>query len=102
MQYLRSFGVGQTAKMMAALYFLVAAVFAVVTIPLILAFQPDYGPLGRAGVVVLLLCAPVLYAAVSFVMTAIVCSIYNFVASKIGGIAFDLEPPVRSGSTLPG
>lgn len=101
MQYLRRFGVGQTAKMMGALYFLVVAVCAVVAIPVVLAVRPDPGPMGRVGFIVFLVFAPFLYGAVAFVMTAIMCSIYNFVASKIGGIALDIEP-VRPGTTLTG
>ncbi len=100
MQYLRGFGVGQTAKMMAALYFVVIAVIAVIAIPVVLLFRPEYGPLGRVGFIVFLVCAPFLYAAIVFVITAIVTSIYNFVASRVGGVAIELGEPPRAG-TMP-
>jgi len=95
MQYLRRFGVGQTAKTMAVLYFLVMAVIAVIAIPVVLLFRPDYGPLGGVGFVVFIVIAPFLYAGIAFVMTAVVTSIYNFAASKVGGIEIELGDSAR-------
>jgi hypothetical protein len=95
MQYLRRFGVGQTAKTMAALYLLVMAVIAVIAIPIVPLFRPDYGPLGGVGFVVFIVIAPFLYAAIAFVMTAVVTSIYNLVASKVGGIEIELGDSAR-------
>ena len=86
MRQIKSFGVLQTAKVMGAIYFflgllLVAIVF--VLAPL----RPRHfhrSPL-------FLLAAPVFYGIVGFTVTAIVCGLYNAIASRIGGIAFEVS-----------
>ncbi len=68
----------QSAKVMAALYFVISVPFA-----LIMLFTV---PGGFSKIFLLL--APVLYGVMGFVCTVIGAAIYNFVASKVGGIEF--------------
>lgn len=87
-QRIRRFGVGQTAKMLGALYTLVG----VVLIPIFLIaamYAPDQAGFG-VGVAVAL---PLIYGLIGFVFTAIGCAIYNLVAGWIGGIEIELEAP---------
>lgn len=68
----------QSAKVLAALYFVISVPFALImlfTVP---------GGFSKF----FLLFAPVLYGAMGFVFTLIGAAIYNFVASKVGGIEF--------------
>ncbi len=87
-QRIRRFGVGQTAKMLGALYTLVGVVL--IPIFLIVAmYAPDQAGFG-VGVAVAL---PLIYGAIGFVFTAIGCLIYNLVAGWIGGIEIEIEQP---------
>jgi len=86
MRQIKSIGVLQTAKVMGAIYFflgllLVAIVF--VLAPL----RPRHfhrSPL-------LLLAAPVFYGVVVFILTSIVCWLYNAIAKRIGGVEFEVS-----------
>lgn len=86
---LERFGVLQTAKFVAILYFLMTAVFAVIFFVVSLFAPGVNNPFKAVGVMVLIL--PFLYGLLSFIFTAIFCFVYNFTASKIGGIEFHLS-----------
>lgn len=86
MAQIRRFGIGQTAKVVAALYTLLGLVF----VPVLLVaamFSPKETGFGTGLAVAL----PVLYGVMGFIFTAIACAIYNFVAGFVGGIEVELE-----------
>jgi hypothetical protein len=87
-QQIRRFGIGQTAKVVAALYTLLGLVF--VPVFLVAAvFSPKETGFGTG----LALALPILYGVMGFIFTAIACAIYNFVAGFVGGIEVELEGP---------
>jgi hypothetical protein len=92
MAQIKRFGVLQTAKLAAIMYFLVTAIVALPVGLITILAAPDTegraGPVFR-GVVVLL--APLPYAVMGFVCVAIVCFIYNFIAKHEGGIEIEIE-----------
>jgi len=85
-QQIRRFGIGQTSKVVAVMYALMALVF----VPVFLLgamFSPKETGFG-AG---LALALPIIYGACGFVFTAIGCAIYNFVAGLVGGVEVELD-----------
>lgn len=100
---IRRFGVIRTANIVAAMYLVVIAVIFVPILAIIAAIGARSGLGGAGGVGVLLfgLLAAVLYAAVGWVATAIVCVLYNALAGMVGGIEIELEavepPPPAAG-----
>jgi hypothetical protein len=90
-QQIRRFGVGQTAKVVGALYALMGLVFVPIFL-LAAMFSPRQTGFGPAFAFAL----PVLYGVLGFVCTAIGCAIYNFVAGLVGGIEVELEGPRAS------
>ena len=85
-QQIRRFGVGQTAKVVGALYGLMGLVF----IPVLLIasmFSPNKSGVSTGFALAL----PILYGVLGFIFTAIGCAIYNFVAGIIGGIEVELD-----------
>jgi hypothetical protein len=90
MHEIKSFEIFQTAKVMAVLYTIMGAFFAV-----FVAFMSLlHGHPGRAILAIIFL--PILYGIFSFIGTTFFCWLYNEVASRLGGIAFELTP--RSGN----
>ena len=89
MHEIKSFQIFQTAKVMAVVYAIMAAIFGV----LFALGALWHGHPVRAIMAIIFI--PILYAIVSFVMVAFLCWLYNEVAKHIGGIAFELTP--RSG-----
>jgi hypothetical protein len=86
MHEIKSFEIFQTAKVIAALYTITAAIFGV-----FVAFMSLlHGHPGRAIMAITFF--PILYGIVSFIGTAFFCWLYNEVASRLGGIAFELTP----------
>jgi hypothetical protein len=86
MQQIKSFGVLQTSKVIAALYFALGLCFAVVV--LIISAATGRGP--RHAGLVFLVGAPIFYGAVGFVLAALLCWLYNAIAKRIGGIEIEL------------
>ncbi|HUF30853.1 MAG TPA: DUF3566 domain-containing protein [Gemmatimonadaceae bacterium] len=87
-QQIRRFGIGQTAKVVGALYGFMGLIF----VPFFLigaAMAPDEMGFGM-GLAILF---PILYAVIGFIFTAIACAIYNFVARFVGGIEVEMEAP---------
>ncbi len=97
---IRSFGILQTSKFVAVLYLvLFAVVFGVVAVFGLLAtlFTGDTSAIagGVIGFVALALFAPIFYAVMGFVFTALTCCVYNLVAGWVGGIELELSAPTN-------
>jgi hypothetical protein len=86
MRQIKSFGVLQTAKIMGAIYFFVGLLL-VVLVFVLAPIRPRH--IHRSPL--LLLAAPVFYGIVGFIVTAIFCGLYNAIASRIGGIEFEIS-----------
>jgi hypothetical protein len=85
-QQIRRFGIGQTSKVVAVMYALMALVF----VPVFLLgamFSPKETGFGAGFALAL----PIIYGACGFVFTAIGCAIYNFVAGLVGGVEVELD-----------
>jgi len=92
---IKSFGVLQTAKVVAVLYLLL---FAVIGIPVGLGMAlARSAPIGFAMILLL----PIGYGLLGFVLTAITCALYNLVAGWTGGIEVDLGPAAHTTSLQP-
>ncbi len=77
--------IAQTAKVAAILYAVMGLVHFVIGVFIIL-----FGKGPAIGVGILFIFMPVLAAIFGFIGVAIVCWIYNIIASKMGGIEFEL------------
>ena len=106
---IRRFDVIRTANIVAALYAVIVLVIGLVfLLPIMLlagAAAAEYGGEalagGVVGVVVLLGLALLFYAALGWIMTAIVCALYNVVAARIGGMRLEVEVEAPSPSPVP-
>ena len=75
--------VGQTSKVIASLYFVVAVVIAVIAfIAVSVTGANNFSPL-------LILLFPIIYGVVIWLVFALMLSVYNMVAARIGGVEFE-------------
>ena len=95
MYRIRRFGVVKIATMVAVIYVIVIAIFAVPAAIIVLALRrfEDAGA-GAVEVVIGGVLIAIIYAAVGWIFTAIGCAIYNLAARWIGGIEVQVEPVV--------
>ncbi len=91
-QRIDRFSVGQTAKVVAALYALMGLVFAPFFV-LAALFSPRQAGFGVGFALVV----PILYGAAGFIFTAIGCALYNLVAGWVGGVEVELGPVTGGG-----
>ena len=103
---IRKFGVVQTAKVAAILYFFITAIMLVPFGIIFLAVDSvsdDFGATEGVFGSVIFLFAPIIYAVVGFVFVAIGCPIYNLVSKWVGGIEVEVEDqhliPVESNTS---
>lgn len=85
---IKRFSVIQTAKLLAALYFVGTAIF-MIPFGLIMMAVGGQNSMPFGGLMVLIL--PVIYGIMGFVFVAVSCLLYNLVASKIGGVEVEIE-----------
>lgn len=93
-QRINRFSIGQTAKVVGALYALLGLVF----IPfyfLASAFVPRQSMFGAGFALII----PVVYGVIGFIVSAIACILYNWVAGMVGGIEIQLDDTGRSGAS---
>lgn len=101
MARIKKFGVVQTSKVVAVIYFLLSAV---ILIPLgLLASVFNGGEFSEwefllSGFFIFFL--PFIYGTFAFIGTAIACLIYNLISGWIGGIEVELETSVEEEHTL--
>ena len=75
--------VGQTSKVIASLYFVVAVVIAVIAfIAVSVTGANNFSPM-------LILLFPIIYGIVIWLVFALMLSVYNMVAARIGGVEFE-------------
>ncbi len=91
MKRVRKFGVFQTAKVSAVIYFLLSAVF-MIPVALISTIMggseiPGF-PFARGFLIIIL---PFFYGALGFIFTAMGCLVYNLVSGWTGGIEVEFE-----------
>ena len=82
---IKRFGAHSTASTVAILYFILGVIF----VPIVY-FASLANPTGKLPTITLIL-GPVAYAVFGYIMTAIMCWLYNMVASWSGGITMTLE-----------
>jgi hypothetical protein len=85
-QRINRFSIGQTAKVIGALYALLGLVF----IPFYFfasAFVPRQSMFGAGFALVI----PIVYGVNGFIASAIACILYNWVAGMVGGIEIQLD-----------
>ena len=82
---IKRFGAHSTASTVAILYFILA----LIVVPIIY-FASQANPNGKLPTIILIL-GPVGYAVFGYVMTAIMCWLYNLIASWSGGVTMTLE-----------
>jgi hypothetical protein len=92
MYRIRRFGVIQTATIVAVIYVLVIAIFAIPFAFLVFAYSPSNSAAFAVSVLVGGLLAALLYAAIGWIFTAIACLLYNLAAGWTGGIVVQVEP----------
>ena len=92
MAQIKRFEPVQTGKVFAILYGVVSAIFCIPMGVFTLLFKgaSENTAAGTIGAV-FILAAPLLYAALGFVIVALSAIVYNFVASKVGGIEMDIS-----------
>jgi hypothetical protein len=83
---IRSFSVVQTSKIAAVLYFAISLIF-VPLFTIAIAMNPHTSKGGLVFVVFL----PLVYGVVGFLVTAIACLLYNWLAKFVGGAEFTIE-----------
>jgi hypothetical protein len=84
MHEIKSFKIFQTARVIAVLYAIVGLIAMV-----LFAFLPVRRGFPGHGFMAIIF-VPILYGILSFIFTALLCWLYNEVASRIGGVAFEL------------
>jgi hypothetical protein len=89
MHEIKSFKIFQTAKVIGALYLIFGFVEGVI---LAIAFAHSPHPAPFKGKLFILIGLPILAGVLGFIFGAIFCWLYNLVAARIGGIAFELTP----------
>lgn len=88
MHEIKSFKIFQTAKVIAVLYAITFAIFAAFVL-VSTSFGPRRSPPPPHVILFLL---PILGGIWSFLVTGFFCWLYNLIAPRIGGIAFELAP----------
>jgi len=95
MAQIKRFGVLQTAKFAAVMYFIFTVIlmipFGLISIIIGSATGGKEGFLGAMFGGVFMLFMPLIYAVLGFVFVAIGCLVYNLIAKLVGGIEIEIE-----------
>jgi len=89
MHEIKSFKIFQTAKVIAVLYLIFGLVEGAI-LAIGFAHSPHPGPF--TWTLFVSIGVPFLFGVVGFIFAVIMCWLYNLVAARIGGIAFELRP----------
>ena len=96
---IRRFSVMKTATVVALMYTVIVAVFAIPFFLLvaIAGVSTNGGPTnavgGGVGLLVVAIVAALVYGLIGWIATAILCLLYNFVAGLVGGIELEVDRP---------
>jgi len=85
MHEIKSFKIFQTAKVIGVLYAVLGFVEGAIILIMSLR-HPHRLPISIS------IGLPILFAVIGFIMMVIFCWLYNLIAARIGGIAFELTP----------
>ena len=91
MKRIKKFGVFQTAKVFAIIYFIIAAIFMIPFGLLSTALGSEAIPGFPVAGGLFLILIPFIYGFIAFIMIAIACLVYNLIAQKVGGIELEIE-----------
>lgn len=91
MKRIRRIGVLQTSKVVAIIYFLIAAVLVLPIGIMSTWFGTDTIPALPFGGGMFFMFVPLVYGIAGFITTAFSCLVYNVIAKYTGGIEFDVE-----------
>lgn len=83
---IKRISVAQTSKVVAILYVAFSLIYSVIGIPMIL-----FGNAQIKGMGFMYLFMPILAGIFGFIFVAFACWIYNIVASKFGGVEFEIK-----------
>ena len=89
MHEIKSFKIFQTAKVIAVLYLIFGVVEGAI---LAIAIAHSHRPHSFMGTLFALIGVPILFGVLGFISMVIICWLYNLIAARIGGIAFELTP----------
>ena len=89
MHEIKSFKIFQTAKVIAVLYLIFGFIEGVF---LAIMIAHSHHPAPFKGTLSVLIGAPILFGVLGFIFMVINCWLYNLIAARIGGIAFELAP----------
>ncbi len=95
MYRIRRFGILKTATVVALIYMVIVAIFAIPFALLVIVAGSSQGAFGQTtaiGAVTLAFVAIVVYGILGWIFTAIACALYNLVAGWTGGIEVQVEP----------
>jgi drug/metabolite transporter (DMT)-like permease len=81
--------IGQTSKVIALCYAVVALVGVVIYWVFMRGLMRDSGAASPGAIILILV--PVLYGVIVFIVTSLMFFIYNQVAAKVGGVEFDVS-----------
>jgi len=90
MHEIKSFKIFQTARVIAVLYLIFGFVEGVI-LAIMIAHRPPPAPF-KGTLFILLIGVPILAGVLGFIFGVIICWLYNLIAARIGGIAFELTP----------
>jgi hypothetical protein len=91
MHEIKSFRIFQTAQVIAVLYVIFGFIEgAILTVAFAHSSRPHPHPL--LGTLFFLVGLPILFGVIGFIILVIMCWLYNIVAARLGGIAFELAP----------
>jgi len=82
MKQIKKFGITKTARIIAIMYFIIGLLIAVPT-GIMTAVT------GKFDTFIVFI--PFAFAAIAYIQVAILCSVYNWLASKVGGIEIGVE-----------
>jgi len=94
MVQIKKFGVLQTAKIAAVMYFAISLIFVIPFGLITLIAGATGGREGAAGAIfggVFIIFMPIIYAVMGFVFVALGCLFYNLIAKYVGGIEIEIE-----------
>lgn len=80
----------QAAKVLGIIYFLIACVIMIPVLGFVMLFESSIFPM-PFGSGIMVLAMPFVYGIASFIMTAVVCLVYNLISEYTGGIEIELE-----------